>query len=93
MYRYECALNVMEIINKNSPSGFMIILDNSDWFKNTSKYLRDELNLIEVDFHGFSPINAYTLTTSIFISRNFKFTPKNGIQPHYSLAAIKHNSD
>ncbi len=66
----------------------MIILDNSDWYKNTAKLLRDKLDLIEVDFHGFGPINNYTWTTSIFFSRNFRFSPINDIQPHFSKAAI-----
>jgi hypothetical protein len=71
----------------------MIILDNSDWYKETSKYLRDELDLIEVDFHGFGPINNYTWTTSIFLSRNFSFKPINNIQPHFSIAAIKQSGE
>lgn len=71
----------------------MVILDNADWHKNTAKFLREELDLIEVDFHGFAPINAYTHTTSIFLSRKFRFQPNGGIQPHYSIAALHHIAD
>jgi len=49
--------------------------------------------LIEVDFHGFGPINAYTWTTSIFISRNFNFKPINKEQPNFSIAGIEQNGD
>ena len=52
----------------------MIIFDNSDWYPNTIDFLRENLDWIEVDFHGFSPINDYTLTTSIFINRNVRLT-------------------
>lgn len=91
--RSECARIVRKYFNDESNEGAMIILDNSDWYKDTSKYLRDELNLIEIDFHGFGPINNYTWTTSIFISRNFKFNPCNNSQPNFSVSAIKNNGE
>ena len=71
-----------------SDSG-MVILDNSDWYSNTSKYLRDSLNLLQVDFHGFGPINDYTWTTSIFFKRNIKLNPIGNIQPHFSVCSIE----
>jgi protein-L-isoaspartate O-methyltransferase len=86
--RAECSRVVKEYLNKESGEGFMIILDNSDWYKNTAKYLKEELNLIEIDFHGFGPINSYTWTTSIFLSRNFDFKSIKNIQPNFSIAAI-----
>jgi len=85
--RPECARDIDKYLNHQSSEGFMIILDNSDWYKNTAKYLKEELNLIEVDFHGFGPINATTWTTSIFLSRNFDFKPINNVQPAFSIAA------
>jgi len=65
--RFECSLAA---IGKLKNGGF-IILDNSEWFPKITKYLREH-NLIEIDFSGFGPINPYTTTTSIFISREFK---------------------
>jgi hypothetical protein len=57
-------------------AGGMIILDNSEWFPNTSKYLRDK-KFIEIDLAGFGPINPYTTTTSFFIKRDFSFVSNN----------------
>ncbi|MDX4067242.1 hypothetical protein Q6A87_05210 [Aliarcobacter skirrowii] len=93
--RYQCAGIVIEYINtlNERESEYMIILDNSDWYKNTAKLLRDKLDLIEIDFHGFGPINNYTWTTSIFLSRNFNFKPIDDIQPHFSIDAIKELRD
>ncbi|MDW8116783.1 MAG: hypothetical protein RMI92_10165 [Geminocystis sp.] len=70
-WRGECAKMLDEAV-LNIRDGFMIILDNSDWYPKTTRYIRDKWDLIRVDFHGFSPINSYTLTTTIFFSRNFK---------------------
>ena len=63
-HRYQCAENSRPLLN---PSGFMI-LDNSDWREETSRFLRDS-DLIEVDMSGFGPINPYTWTTSFYFSR------------------------
>lgn len=91
--RVECSKVIETKLNKDSSDGFMVILDNSDWYKETSKYLRNVLDLIEVDFHGFGPINGYTWTTSIFLSRNFKFKPINDIQPIFSVSAVKQSGE
>lgn len=91
--RVECSKVIDSSLNKESNEGYMIILDNADWFTNTSKYLREKLNLIEVDFHGFGPINSYTWTTSIFLSRNFSFKSVGDIQPVFSKAGLKHNCE
>lgn len=84
-YREKCVKLVKEHISDNG----IVILDNSDWFKETSKYLRDELDLLEVDFHGFGPINGYTWTTSIFYKRSARLKPIRNIQPQYSISAIE----
>jgi hypothetical protein len=68
--REECSKEAHKILKK----GGMIILDNSDRHQNIAKDFR-ELNFIEVDFHGFGPINDYTWTTSIFFHRDFNFNP------------------
>ncbi len=71
----------------------MVILDNSDWYRETAKYLRENLDMIEVDFHSFGPINDYTWTTSVFLSRNFQFQSNNNVQPHFSISAIKQSGE
>ncbi len=82
--RYDCALNAISCLKK----GGIIILDNSDWFPNTCKFLRQLHQFIQVDFHGFGPINPYSWTTSFFIDREISLNPLGDIQPHYSKAAI-----
>ena len=69
-WRGECAKKVVEHINRYG--GDMVIFDNSDWYPKTIEFLRNTLDWIEVDFHGFGPINDYTWTTTIFINRLLK---------------------
>lgn len=85
VHREKCA----KLVSQHLADISLVILDNSDWYKNTSRYLREELDLIQVDFHGFGPINNYTWTTSIFFSRNVQLLPINGVQPNYSIAGIE----
>jgi hypothetical protein len=68
---------------KLEPGGF-IILDNSDWYPNTSKLLRDA-DLIEVDFHDFRPCHHFRATASIYLSREFRPKPKG---PRLPLSPI-----
>lgn len=58
-------------IEKLIPGG-MIILDNAEWYPNTADLLRSA-GLIEVRFSGFSPVNAFTSTSSVFLHRDFSF--------------------
>jgi precorrin-6B methylase 2 len=81
--RYECAKCAI----KKLKQGGLIILDNSDWWIKTAEFLRSA-NLIEVDMTGFSPINGYTLTTSLFFHRDFNFKPKFKHQPEYGIGAL-----
>lgn len=90
--RIKCGEMIYEYLNITSEEGCMIILDNSDWYKDLAKYLKEKFNFIQIDFHGFGPINNYTWTTSIFLSRNFNFKPKKQIQPLSSVGAIKNNA-
>jgi len=91
--RLECSKIIEQHLNRESMEGSIVILDNSDWFRETSKYLREKLDLIEIDFHGFGPINDYTWTTSVFITRNFRFKPIDNIQPIFSISAIKQSGE
>lgn len=54
----------------------MIILDNSDWHRNT-KELLDKSDLIPIHFHGFKPIHVDSETTSCYIGRQFVRKPKS----------------
>lgn len=88
LLREKCA----KLVQGHLADDGIVILDNADWYKETSRYLREELNLLEVDFHGFGPINAYTWTTSIFFTRSARLQPRNNTQPHYSLAAVENGN-
>ena len=64
--RFDCAGVARPRLRK----GGMIILDNSEWYPNTSKYLRDS-DLIEVDFHDFRPCHHHRCTASLYLDREF----------------------
>lgn len=87
VYRQDCAKEVKKKLNRECG---IVILDNSDWYSETAKFLRDSMDMIQVDFHGFGPINNYTWTTSLFLTRGVMMNPKNKIQPAYSVAALRH---
>jgi len=89
VYRQDCAKEVKNKLNRESG---IVILDNSDWYAGTAEFLRDSMDMIQVDFHGFGPINDYTWTTSIFFTRKIIMNPKNK-QPSYSLSALRHNNE
>jgi hypothetical protein len=91
--RPECAKILRRYLDLGAADGCMVILDNSDWYKNSARFIREDFDMIEADFHGFGPINGYTWTTSVFFSRNFRFKPVDNVQPHFSVAAIRENYD
>ena len=66
-FRLECSQTSL----KRLKNGGFIILDNSEWFPKISSYFRRH-GLIEINFTGFGPINPYTTTMSLFISKEFK---------------------
>ena len=70
--------------------GGMIILDNSDWLPESSRYLRHG-GLIEIDMTGFAPINDYTCTTSFYLHRAFAFQPRQDRQPLPGIGAHHYN--
>lgn len=74
--RFDCAAAAIERL---APGG-MIILDNSDWYPNTAKLLRDA-DLIQVDFPGLRPGRFHACTTSIFLRRDFVARPIAGRLP------------
>lgn len=60
-YRFNCAIEAMTRVKK----GGFILLDNSDWFPGTARFLR-ESGFSQVDFIGAGPINSYAWCTSLF---------------------------
>jgi hypothetical protein len=64
--RCACAANALQAL---APGG-MIILDNADWYPKTARLLIQS-GFLPVAFNGFAPLNAFTHTTMIFISRDF----------------------
>ena len=70
--------------------GGMIILDNSDWLPESSRFLR-EAGLIEVDMTGFAPINDYTCTTSFYLHPRFAFRPLRDRQPEPGVGSRPYN--
>jgi hypothetical protein len=85
--RYKC---MTQALPKVKPSG-LILLDNSDWYPSMCSSIRD-LGFIQIDFHGYGPINKYTWTTSIFIKTDCKSAKESllhrrHISPYYSKEA------
>ncbi len=70
-HRYECAVAARPRLADDG----VIILDNSDWLPRVTRFLRDS-GLIQVDMAGFGPINRYTWTTSLFLSRSVRIEPR-----------------
>jgi hypothetical protein len=63
--RRECLEHLLSLRG----GGVMLILDNSDWYPQSVKFLKDKLGWVQIDFHGFGPINNYTWTTTIFVNQ------------------------
>lgn len=80
--RAECAQTAIKALNTEG----IIILDDSDRANVSIEYQSaittlKQHNLIQIDFFGFCPMNNYTKTTSLFISREFNPKPLQNIQP------------
>jgi hypothetical protein len=82
--RLACAKVSVNFLEK----GGLIILDNSDWYPETARFLRDS-GLIQVDFTGLGPINYYTWTTSLFFHRDINLRAQSEVQPEYGIASIR----
>jgi len=74
--RFELAQGAIAILR---PGGF-IILDNSDWYPNAARLLR-EADLIQIDFHDFRPAHPFRCTTSLFLHREFRPKPNSARLP------------
>lgn len=53
---------------RSLPHISMIILDNSNWYPRLIESAWQDLRWPRIDFHGFTPINDYTSSTSIWIN-------------------------
>ncbi|MCM0081365.1 class I SAM-dependent methyltransferase [Geomonas sp. Red32] len=82
-HRLDCSLIAGDQLAENG----MIVLDNADWNLEAARNLRERFDLVQVDFHGFGPINDYTWTTSLFLSRRFDFGSR-GQRPARSIGGI-----
>lgn len=74
--RFQLAQNAIGMLR---PGGF-IILDNSDWYPNAARLLR-EADLIQIDYHDFRPAHHFRCTTSLFAHREFRPKPNSARLP------------
>jgi len=87
--RLKCAKNAIKSIKDDG----LIILDNADWFPNSAKLIRDNLNFIQFDFYGFRPSKSNTSVTSFFVSRKSDLAPLNSNKhPNYAIGGRKKQS-
>lgn len=70
----------------------MILFDNADWYPKSVALLRAQTKWLEIDFHGFGPINAYTWTTTVFVGLNSS-KPISYAAPLLSKMALHHKAD
>jgi hypothetical protein len=87
--RAECALAAVKALAQ----GGMIILDDSDRINTSQEYVKavaalQQADLIQIDFYGFCPMNNYTKTTSLFLSRDFRFESQYKVQPINGLGNL-----
>lgn len=78
--RLECAKRAITFIKQDSG---LIILDNSERYPLVCKLIRDQLNFIQIDFHGMGPSKSESWTTTIFLSRSVNLKPldKQPVRP------------
>lgn len=87
--RAECCAQAVQKLN----TGGFIVLDDSDRVNTSEEYRRGieilrAANLLQVDFFGCCPMNNYSKTTSLFLSRDFNFKTKQEIQPYNGIGNL-----
>jgi hypothetical protein len=70
----------------------IIVLDNSDWYPKAASLLRNA-GLIQIDFHGYGPINNYTSTTSLFLHRGVQIKPRHERLPAPGIGSLVQTGD
>lgn len=69
--RMRCARAALRHLSQ----GGIILLDNSEWYRNCGTFLRGE-GFSQLDFCGFTPLNSFTSVTSIFTKTPIAFPYK-----------------
>jgi hypothetical protein len=87
-HRRRCAERVPQLLK---PGG-LVVLDNADRHPITTRMLR-EMNLLQVDFNGFGPINGYTWTTSLFLPRDFAVPRRDDNEPPRPIGGMREVDD
>lgn len=87
--RAECAATAVKAL----AAGGMIILDDSDRIATSQEYAKavetlKAADLIQIDFHGFCPMNCYSKSTTLFLKRDFCFNSVYPIQPAPGLGNL-----
>lgn len=85
--RLECAKQSI----KHLKTGGMIILDNSDWYKKTTKYLTQK-SIFQVDYMGIGPVNRYMWATSFYYFNSKLNIPRKHAYPR-PIGGIKTTSE
>jgi hypothetical protein len=52
-----------------------------------------EMNLAQIDFNGFGPINAYAWTTSLFLPRDFAIGRRDPTEPPRPIGGLREVDD
>ena len=83
-FRTNCAAFFLSKILE--PNNFEILIyDNADWQPDVIRILNERLpEWVEVDFHGFGPINDFTSTTTIFLNSKVKQRYAKNISSMYA---------
>lgn len=81
--RYDCAIASIGRLR----AGGAILLDNSDWYPNTTAWLRAQ-DLIQVDFADFRPLHRVRAVSSLFLHRDFRPVPLAEVLPPIPIGGI-----
>lgn len=79
-WRVECASESAAQL----ADGGLVVLDDADDYPDVAGVLRAR-GLIEIDLAGFSPINSYTKTTSLFLHPSFRPRYRSAQSPAHSV--------
>lgn len=75
-WRFDSAMEAL----KNVSSNGVIVLDNSERFPVVCQHFTDA-GFIQIDFSGYGPINWFTWTTSVFLSRSVNLPSAKPYRP------------